>query len=156
MTKTLYDVIREMVLTAPRPAKALAEELGKPYSTFMREINAGDSGAKLGVETLIPLMQACDSVMPLRYLASRLKCRVVSLREVVPGKPNLTEELLDTYPVLSDYHRAILSKQPLEDVAELREQVIRQVQADFVAYAATVTGVEPGEAQGEDVEETEA
>jgi len=129
-----------MVLTAPRPAKALAEELGKPYSTFMREINAGDTGAKLGVETLVPLMQACESIMPLRYLASRMQCRVVSMREVVPGKPTLLEELLDTYPMLSEYHRAILAKQSIEEVAELREQVIRQVQEDFVAYAASRSG----------------
>lgn len=140
MTKSLYDVIREMVLTAPKPAKALAEELGKPYSTFMREINAGDTGAKLGVETLVPLMQACESIMPLRFLASRMNCRVVSMREVVPDKPTLLEELLDTYPMLSEYHRAILAKQPMEEVAELREQVIRQVQEDFVAYVASRNG----------------
>lgn len=147
MTKTVYDVIRDMVLTAPKPAKALAEELGKPYSTFMREINAGDSGAKLGVEMLVPLMQACESIMPLRYLASRMHCRVVSMREVVPDKPSLLEELLDTYPILSEYHRAIMAQYPIEEVAELRETVIRQVQEDFVAY---VTSIGQGQAQTQD------
>lgn len=137
MTKTVYDVIRDMVLTAPKPAKALAEELGKPYSTFMREINADDSGAKLGVEMLVPLMLACDSIMPLRYLASRMHCRVVSMRGVVPDKPSLLEELLDTYPALSEYHRAIMGKASLEDVAKLKEEVIRQVQEDYVAYATS-------------------
>ena len=36
MQNSIVAVIREMVRTSDKPAKALAKELGKPYSTFMR------------------------------------------------------------------------------------------------------------------------
>lgn len=134
MRKTITGVLYEMVRASGRPAKDLARELGKPYTTFMRELSGTDRGAKCGVELLLPLMRACDSILPLRYLASRMNCRVVSLREVTPDKDTLHEELLDSYAALARYHRAILKKEPPEKVAELRERVIRQVQEDFVAY----------------------
>lgn len=140
MGKEIYAVIRDMVLQGPKTAKRIAEEVGKPYSTLMRELNATDSNAKLGVELLLPLMQACRSVMPLRFLASRMGHRVVSLPEVTPEAPSLTEKLLATYPALAEYHRAIMENQPLEKVAVLREHVIRQAQEDFVAYAREKAG----------------
>lgn len=135
MPKTILSAIREMVRTSGKPAKALAKEIGKPYSSFMRELSQGDRGAKFGVELLLPLMRACDSILPLRFLAARLDCRVVSLREVTPDTDSLHEELLDSYAALARYHRAIRDKKPLENVAELREQVLRQIEKDFMAYA---------------------
>jgi hypothetical protein len=152
MDKKIYDIIREMVLLGVKPAKVVAQEVGKTYSTFMRELNAEDKGAKLGIEMLLPIMEACDSILPLRYMASRMHCRVVSLRDVIPDKPSLLEELLDTYPAVAEYHRAIMDDEPAEIVAELREQVIRQVQEDFVAFIhyrkKSVSG-ETAEAAGE-------
>lgn len=135
MSTTIYDVIREMIELSQKPVKALAEELGKPYPTLMRELNAEDQGAKLGVELLLPLMKACQSVMPLRFLASRMDHRVVSLQHVSPDKSSLLEEMLTTYAALAEYHGAIMEGRPLEKVAELREKVILQVQEDFVAYS---------------------
>ncbi|OLN30127.1 hypothetical protein DVDV_0729 [Desulfovibrio sp. DV] len=134
MRSSITEVIREMVQGSGKPAKALARELDKPYSTFMRELQSSDRNAKFGVEMLLPLMQACASIMPLRYLASRMGCRVVSLESGSPEKSSIHEELLDSYDAIAHYHRAIRSQEPLERVAELREQVIRQVQKDFVAY----------------------
>ncbi len=135
MDKEIYGVIRNMVLEGPKTAKEVAEEVGKPYPTLMRELNAMDSSAKLGVEMLLPLMKSCRSVLPLRFLASRMGCRVVALPDVSIDSHSLSEKLLATYPVLAEYHRAIMEEQPLEKVAELRERVIQQAQADFVAYA---------------------
>jgi len=139
----ISEVIQEMVQESGKPAKALAKELGKPYSTFMRELSNSDKGAKFGVDALLPLMRACDSVMPLRYLAARMGCRVVALEKGTAGKTSLHEELLDSHDALAHYHRAIRDQEPLERVAELREQVIRQVQEDFVAYRRKVTDGEP-------------
>ncbi len=135
MEKSIYDVITTMIEESGKPIKALAKEVGKPYPTLMRELNVEDQGAKLGVELLLPLMKACRSVMPLRFLASRMGHRVVSMEPVSPDKPTLLEEMLTTYPSLAEYHRAIMEGRPLEQVAELREKVILQVQEDFVAYA---------------------
>ena len=142
MQDSIAEVIKKMVQESGKPAKSLARELGKPYSTFMRELNNIDKGAKIGVETLLPLMQACGSVMPLRYLASRMGCRVVTLEKSATEKSSLHEELLDSYDAMARYHRAIRNEEAIERVAELRELVMRQVQEDFVAYRKKSTGGE--------------
>jgi hypothetical protein len=56
---------------------------------------------------------------------------MAAIREMVrvSGKPA---------EALAQYHRAIRDRVPLENVAELREQVLRQVQEDFVGYARKV------------------
>jgi hypothetical protein len=135
MPESIYELLRSMVQDCGKPAKRIAQEVGKPYSTLMRELNATDRGAKLDVDLLLPLMRACESVQPLRFLAARMGCRVSSLARVKSEKASLHEGLLDTYPALAEYHQAIREGRPLEQVAELREQVIRQVQEDFVAFA---------------------
>lgn len=135
MDKTIYGVIRTMLEEAQKTAKDVAQEIGKPYSTLMRELNEQDPSAKLGVEFLLPLMQACQSILPLRFLAARMGCRVATLPGPDLDHHSLSEELLATYPALAAYHQAIMEEQPLEQVAELRERVIEQAQADFVAYA---------------------
>lgn len=140
MPHGITEVIAQMARESDKPAKALARELGKPYSTFMRELSGNDRGAKFGVEQLLPLMQACDSILPLRYLAARMGCRVVALKNAAPGKASLHEELLDSYDAMTRYHRAIRDGEPLERVAELRERVIGQVQEDFLAYRRKQTG----------------
>lgn len=134
MHGSIMAVIQEMVRESGKPAKALALELGKPYSTFMRELRGTDKGAKCGVEMLLPLMRACGSLMPLRFLASRLGCRVVALEGPETDKASIHEELLDSYDAMTRYHRAIRDQAPIEKIADLREKVIRQVQDDFVAY----------------------
>lgn len=61
-----------------KPAKALAKELGMPYPTIMRERSDSDTGGRFGADALLPLMQACGSVLPLRCLAARTGCRFVA------------------------------------------------------------------------------
>lgn len=72
MRSDLIKVVHNIVLDSPTPAKALAKELGKPYSTLLREINPYDSGAKLGVETMLQIMQITGNVTPLEYMADQL------------------------------------------------------------------------------------
>ena len=117
MPHGITEVIAQMVQESDRPAKALARELGKPYSTFMRELSGNDSGAKFGVEQLLPLMQACDSVLPLRYLAARMGCRVAALENAAPGRATLHEELLDSYDAMTS-NRPYRSALPLEQAIE--------------------------------------
>ncbi|MDL2307519.1 amino acid-binding protein [Desulfovibrio sp. OttesenSCG-928-C06] len=72
MSTELVKILHELVLENRIPAKALAKEIGKPYSTLLREINPYDNGAKLGVETLLQLMKATSSVAPLEYMADQM------------------------------------------------------------------------------------
>lgn len=68
--KTLAETIQDMVM-ANNP-KAIAEELGKPYSTFMREINPDDHGAKVGADTLIGLTRATGNFSAIDYIEHSL------------------------------------------------------------------------------------
>ena len=140
MPSDIRSVILDMVRNSDRPVKDIADAVGKPYSTLMRELDPGDARAKLGVELLLPLMQACDSTAPLRCLAEALDCRVVSNRGIIPDKPTFHEELLDTYQALVEYHRAMLEGQPPDLVGKKRETLIRQLKEDFAFYVARVGG----------------
>lgn len=72
MRSDLIKIVHTMVLDSPIPAKALAKEIGKPYSTLLREINPYDGGAKLGVETLLHIMQCTGNTKPLEFMAEQL------------------------------------------------------------------------------------
>lgn len=72
MRSELTKIVHELVLNSPIPAKALAKEIGKPYSTLLREVNPYDAGAKLGVETLMEIMKKTGSVEPLEYIAQEM------------------------------------------------------------------------------------
>lgn len=72
MRSDLIKILHNLVLDSPIPAKVLAKEVGKPYSTLLREINPYDTGAKLGVETLLRIMQYTRNVSPLEYMANQL------------------------------------------------------------------------------------
>ena len=87
-------------------------------------------------QTLLPLMQACNGMAPLRFLAEAMDCRLVSNRNITPDKPTFHEELLDTYQALVDYHRAMLEGLPPDVVGKKRETLIRQLKEDFAFYVA--------------------
>lgn len=72
MHTSLIKILHQAVLNSPVPAKALAEEIGKPYSTLMREINPYDTGAKLGAETMFQIIKHTRDVAPLEYMANQM------------------------------------------------------------------------------------
>lgn len=80
---TLTDAVGRMVETSGKPVKAIAADIGKPYTTLCREIDPADEGGKLGVDTLYPLCRTCcgerpeTPPIPLLWLASRLGFRCV-------------------------------------------------------------------------------
>ncbi len=80
MRTELTKLIHSLILESHIPAKVLAKELGKPYSTLLREINPYDSGAKLGVETLLQIMQITGNAEPLEYMAEALGYKVIPKR----------------------------------------------------------------------------
>ena len=70
--RNVIKVVQDAVLEGPLPAKMVAQEIGKPYSTLLRELNPFDENAKLGVETLIKIMKVTRSVEPLRFMAEEM------------------------------------------------------------------------------------
>ena len=73
-------IVQELVRDCQIPIRELAESLGKPYSTLMREVNPYDKGAKLGAETCSELMLLTKNTSLLEYVAKRLGFTLV-LRE---------------------------------------------------------------------------
>lgn len=72
MDENLTRMLHNAVLSGPMPAKALAHEIGKPYSTLMRELNPYDTGAKLGVDTMFAILKHTRDITPLEYMANHL------------------------------------------------------------------------------------
>lgn len=62
------------------PPKDIAETIGKPYSTLMRELNPVDRKAKLGIDTFIDIMKCTGDLRPLEIMADELGCKVVPAR----------------------------------------------------------------------------
>jgi hypothetical protein len=69
---SITKVAQSIVLDGDKPAKVLAREIDKPYSTLLRELNPYDSSAKLGVETLFEIMKRTGNVEPLQEMAKAL------------------------------------------------------------------------------------
>ena len=76
MHEQLIKEIQKMVRDGEVPAKSVAEAVGKPYSTLLREINPMDSGAKLGVETFMDIIRATGDATPLERLVQELGFRL--------------------------------------------------------------------------------
>lgn len=72
MHSDLINIVHNLVLEESVPAKELAKEIGKPYSTLLREVNPYDEGAKLGVDTMLNIMKYTRNVEPLKYMAAEL------------------------------------------------------------------------------------
>lgn len=125
---SLLEVIRDDVFSGEKPAKAVAEEIGKPYRTLMRELNDADEGAKLGVDMLIPIMNSTGSLAPLRYLAHRMKHRLVSMANPVPDKQTLAEECMDDYPSLVALHRALESGASESEIAAKKHALFDEIE----------------------------
>ena len=73
----LMQSVQECVFDSGKSIKVLAKEVRKPYSTFLREINPYDPGAKLGAETLLKLMLVTRDPRPLRFMAGLMGYRLV-------------------------------------------------------------------------------
>jgi len=71
MHSTLLHIVQDSVLRGPLRAEDVAAAIGKPYPTLMRELNPYDTGAKLGAETLLAIMQVTGDFGPLRYMAGK-------------------------------------------------------------------------------------
>lgn len=76
MPNDLISAVHDLVLESPLGAKAIAQAVGKPYSTLLREVNPYDTGAKLGAETLLHIMKTTGNVSPLEKMALEMGYRL--------------------------------------------------------------------------------
>ncbi len=85
MRETVTRVTQSMVLGA-RQSKWVAEQIGKPYPTMMRELNPYDQSAKLGADTLLEIMRVTRDISALEFMAKELGYQLspVELRMILP------------------------------------------------------------------------
>lgn len=79
MKGEITKLTQQIVLEGDKPAKEVAEAIGKPYSTLLRELNPFDGQAKLGVETLVDIMRVTQNVEPLKIMAEALGFELVGV-----------------------------------------------------------------------------
>lgn len=71
MNDSVTRITQAMVLNA-KQSKWVAERIGKPYPTMMRELNPYDQSAKLGADTLLEIMRVTKNISALEYMAEEL------------------------------------------------------------------------------------
>ncbi|MDL2317086.1 amino acid-binding protein [Desulfovibrio sp. OttesenSCG-928-A18] len=72
MNTELNKLIHAMILDSHMPAKVIAKQIGKPYSTLLREVNPYDGGAKLGVETFLEIIKLTGDTACIEYMVEEL------------------------------------------------------------------------------------
>lgn len=100
--KPLETIIYEMVEDCGRRKTDIAADMGKPLSTFSREVSPFDDGAKLGAMDIIPLSLACRSDAIVAWLADALGYRLVK-KFADPDGGDLGEEINQAYEAAGEF-----------------------------------------------------
>ncbi len=77
-------IAHHAVLESTIGAKTVAQKIGKPYSTLLRELNPHDDGAKLGAETLMHIMAVINDIAPLKSMAKTFGYELVPIKRNTP------------------------------------------------------------------------
>lgn len=77
MKGDIIKLAQRAVLEGSQAARDVAQAIGKPYSTLLRELNPFDGQAKLGAETLLEIMRVTRDVSPLQAMAEALGFELV-------------------------------------------------------------------------------
>jgi hypothetical protein len=81
MDNSLVNSVHDIVLESSLGAKSIAQAVGKPYSTLLREVNPYDSGAKLGAETMMSIMKITGNIAPLKIMANEMGYTILPINE---------------------------------------------------------------------------
>lgn len=100
MKNELNKIIQASVIKSNATARGIAEGIGKPYATLMREINPYDHNAKVSAGTLLDIMIRTGDHSPLQFMANILGMK---LRTAAALKSKQTRSL----GVLSHEQRAL-------------------------------------------------
>lgn len=79
---TLKDALVDVVFQSPIPVKAQADELGETISTVYRWADVNQPECYPPLTKVVPLARATGNVALIRFLAARVNCVLVPLREL--------------------------------------------------------------------------
>ena len=84
-TDVLSLLIQHVVGKDPSKIAKLAACAGKRCPALLREADPHNKRAKMGIETLLAIMEASQDVRPLEYLARQMGLELVKLHEKGDG-----------------------------------------------------------------------
>lgn len=79
---TLKDALADVVLHSPVPPKAQADELGESVSTIYRWGDANQPDCYPPLMKVVPHARATGNLALIRFLASRVNCVLIPLRDL--------------------------------------------------------------------------
>ena len=137
----LSEVCGRMVDASGRPLKAIAADVGKTYSVLYRELDDEDTTAKLGVNTMLPLIRACmgsapyDEVpAPVLWLNSKTGYKAVPLN-AEPNHDNIHEEIMDDLNRCNAFWQAVnAAKLTPEKVVPLMHAAQKELDETMEGY----------------------
>lgn len=103
--KTLLSVVHGMVLR--NNPKAIAEEIGKPYTTLLREINQHDEGAKLGVHDFSLITRITADFEALDFMERSLGRVAFSLPKSQPSMKRLHSKVAESLKEFGEFVEAV-------------------------------------------------
>lgn len=143
---TLTDAVNMIIGQSGYPEKGISADIGKPLSTLQRELNPHDDGAKLGVDTLFPLIRSCcgdnpgEAPEPLVWLCKRLGFEPVKIGTVEPNADTIERECLESVQSVSAVHAAIMEGKHPHEVEGLIMSAKKDLDQDGTLYRRTFRG----------------
>lgn len=137
---SLAAVVHRMVLNAPSglDARTIAEVSGYNYQTMMSELSR-QQGHKLGADTLLPLMDACESNAPLVFLARERGGAFIPVPKPAENAGELVGQLTDSIKEFSEF--AAETAQSIADGRLPKEQLDRIIKEGHEAMEAIMAMV---------------
>lgn len=143
----LSEVMARLVDDSGLPLKAIAAEIGKPYTTLYRELDGNDEGAKIGVDTALLLIRACympgsrlghwppkTPPAPLMWLASKcgFVCQPLACE---PDHASVQEEMLDDLQAVATMQSEARKRQlPPAKIVELARRAQIEIEETVEQY----------------------
>lgn len=115
------------------------------YSTMYRELDANDEGAKLGVDTLYPLIRACIPfpfvTVPPPVIWINSKCGFKALPiKAEPVFKDVRDEELEDLQAIAKFQQGIRDKLPVEKLVEIASSAQSEIDATMELYRRQCEG----------------
>lgn len=135
----LSEAVTQMVDDSEIPLKAIARDLGMPYTSLYRKLDPADDAMKVEVDLLFPLTKLClgdrpkEPPMSMIWLPSKFGFRLES-GEAEPDKEDVRDEMLDDCKMLREFHESMRSGEHPAYVRQFLTRIHRELDESMTRY----------------------